>query len=152
MCFKKIIDWLKGTGNDDADNDDNEEQSHSEILTALRAEVGEDCHIYLSDGLYKAMDKQIMIDFLEKDNTDKYNYVTEFFDCDDFSNRLYGQFSTPEYAGYPFGILWVFFKNKSGGHAINIFVDNELTVWVVEPQTDDIFRIPDNWEPALIVM
>jgi len=119
--------------------------SHTEVLTKLRSELGTDCKIYLSDHNYQTTNLSELTRFLTYDNTDKYVYKSEYLDCDDFSYRLHGQLSIPGWSGLVFGILWIY--TGTGGHAVNIFMDTETTIWIVEPQSDKIFRIPLDWTP-----
>lgn len=124
---------------------------HSEALTILKSELGTKCKIYLSDMLYKTTSKEEIERFLAEDDTNYYKYVSEFFDCDDFSYRLHGQLSVPGWSDLAFGIFWTGLPN-GGGHALNIFIDNEDKVWIVEPQNDKVYELPDDWEPWLVVM
>ena len=123
----------------------------SEILTILRAELGESCRIYLSDFNYKTTTKSELRRFLNSDETDLYTYQSEYFDCDNFSYRLMGNLSIPNWAALPFGILWVGLPN-GGGHALNIFIDKNREVWIVEPQNDRVYKFPENWTPWLVMM
>lgn len=72
--------------------------------------------------------------FLANDETNKATYVTEEYDCDNFSYRLMGQFSVPEWAKLAFGIVW------TDVHAINCFIDEDENFWFVEPQTDEVCK------------
>ena len=119
--------------------------SHTEVLTKLRSELGQDCKIYLSDHNYQTTILSELTRFLAYDNTDKYTYKNEYLDCDDFSYRLHGQLSIPGWSSLVFGILWAL--TETGGHAVNIFMDTDTTIWIVEPQSDKIFRIPLSWTP-----
>lgn len=148
MCFKIICDWLnnrkliKPATLSPID--------HSEIYTILKAELGEGCAIFLSDMNYWTTNIEEIKRFLSLDDSDKYNYTVEKFDCDDFSYRLMGQFSVPGWSELPFGIIWVGIKD--GGHALNCFVDINREVWLIEPQNDKVFRIPKDWTPWLVMM
>jgi len=52
-------------------------------------------------------------------------------DCDDFAAEVYGK-------GLP--LIWT---NK---HALNWFIDENASLWFVEPQTDKMARNLDNWQ------
>ena len=122
----------------------------NEVLTILRAEFGHEFNLFLSDAKYKSIPKEVLEEILAYDTTDLYRYISEYFDCDDFSYRLMGQLSTPDYGALTFGIAWV--STGRGGHALNVFIDDEENVWMVEPQNDKIFKFPEDWTMALIVM
>jgi len=97
---------------------------HEEIPTLTR--------VLLSDEKYQLPTKDCIIKFLSLDDTDKRKYVPIWYDCDDFSFRLMGQFHRGNWACLAIGIAW------SSTHAYNIFIDSLGTVYVIEPQTDVI--------------
>lgn len=105
--------------------------------------------LYLSDRQYKLVAKSEIKRFLAQDKTDLLNYVSEYFDCDDFAYRLMGQFSMPGWAELAFGIAWGNFPKP---HAINLFVDGNKKVWFIEPQNDEIKEKGEDWEVWLIMM
>ena len=93
--------------------------------------------VFLSDRLYKTIYYNSMKDFLTWDTTNEYRYVSEFYDCDDFSYRLHGMLSTPGWADLAAGIAW------SRSHAFNIFMSASKEIYLIEPQTDKIIKIED---------
>ena len=90
--------------------------------------------IYLSDRYYYTCPKLDIATFLVDDKTDQQKYQTEVFDCDDFSFRLMGQFHTKPYSSLAFGIAW------SRSHAYNIVVVTSEGVFLIEPQSDVVFK------------
>lgn len=92
--------------------------------------------VYLADRYYYLPSLQDIFDFLDGDETDKEHYVSEFHDCDDFSFRLMGQFHVKPWSAVPIAIVW------SGTHAYNLVVVTTEGVFLIEPQTDAVFR-PD---------
>jgi hypothetical protein len=124
--------------------------THGEVLTILRSEFGEKCGIYLSDINYRTCDIKEIERFMKLDDTDKYKYVPCFFDCDNYSFRLMGNLSVPGWSDLTFGIFWC--GTPNGGHALNCFVDVERTVWIIEPQNNTVFRLPDDWTPWLVIV
>lgn len=103
---------------------------NSNVLYKKAKELGAQ-NVLLADEKYKLTDVASMKRFLELDDTDKPKYVPIWFDCDDFSFRLMGQFHTGKWASLAFGIAW------SNTHAFNIFFDGNK-FWIIEPQTDQI--------------
>ena len=109
-----------------------------------------DCPILLSDEDYKTTTKEELIRYLSEDTTNDYPYISEWYDCNNFSYTLMGRLSNPDWGCLPFGILWT--DTPLGGHAVNCFVDYNRDVWIVEPQSDEVFELPDNWEPWIVIM
>ncbi len=120
-----------------------QEMTNIELYSFLYSEFKCDV-IELSDKKYKTAPFTEYERFLRYDETDKLIYTSEWFDCDDFSVRLHGNITIPYWSALAFGELWV--KTPSGGHAVNLFIDNDREVWIVEPQNDKIFKMPDDWE------
>jgi len=94
-------------------------------------------NIWLSDSTYNLVLHDSMKSFLALDDTNRNKYVSQYYDCDDFSFRLIGQASTPEWAGIAFGFAW------SKSHAFNIFISASRQIYLIEPQTDKIIKIED---------
>jgi len=126
------------------------EYNFSEILSLLRSEFGDDTAIFLSDEKYRSIPKSEFGKLLKMDDTDKSKYIPIFYDCDDFSFRLMGQLSIGDEASLPFGIIWV--KTPKSAHALNVFIDDKEQVWLVEPQNDTIFKMPEKWKAYFVIM
>lgn len=90
--------------------------------------------IYVADRYYYLCTLQDVFDFLDSDETDKEHYVSEWFDCDNFSFRLMGQFQVKPWSAIAMAIVW------SGTHAYNLVVVTAEGVFLIEPQTDKLFR------------
>ena len=93
--------------------------------------------LFLSDQSYKLIYLQSMKEFLANDDTDSKTWIKQYHDCDDFSYRLMGQASTPEWACLAFGIAW------SKTHAFNIFVSANKNIYLIEPQSDKVIKLED---------
>jgi len=96
-------------------------------------------HIYLSDNKYWLCSEADIRKFLKLDATNKEKYLGEIFDCDDFSYRLMGQLSTPEWSGIAAGVIWTEL------HAACCFIDNTGKLWLIEPQTDELYDTIPPW-------
>lgn len=106
--------------------------------------------IKLADAKYNAYDVECLRKFLEYDVENNNVYTEESFDCDDFSTGLMAQ----ERAWYAragtkrastFGMVWGDIRSKDtdtepSPHSLNFLIDNNKTIWLIEPQTDRIFR------------
>ena len=71
------------------------------------------------------------------------NYIKEKNDCDNFSFILYGNFLEYTYKynisySYLFGVIYAHNFNSNLNHLINFFVDDQYTVYCIEPQNDKI--------------
>lgn len=92
--------------------------------------------------------------FLDHDDTDKYEYIPEVYDCDNFAIRLYGQFNIPYWSAVPVGFI-IIQMPKGTYHAMNIFVDENGEVYIIEPQNDQIYLasdlIDDGWKPYFVM-
>lgn len=69
----------------------------------------------LPDRKYCVANVQDYKDFLALDDTDKFAYVKEFYDCDNFAWRLMGKLHHPRYGSFAHGVAW------SRKHAFNCF-------------------------------
>jgi hypothetical protein len=77
------------------------------------------------------------------------DYKVVIFDCDDFSFYMKGLFEILGFLrsrNYCFGVIWVYSKLKSYGHALNFYIDDAGEFMFFEPQTHESFseRI-DDW-------
>jgi hypothetical protein len=85
---------------------------------------------------------------LDADTGDKEEYETEFYDCDDFAFRLMGVLHMDrEAAAWPVFVTWV--NTPQGGHAVlSYYLDGR--VFIIEPQTDEMFLVPEDWTLTLL--
>jgi len=107
----------------------------------------------LSDVRYRVVPLALLKNYLANNDVKNKKYIAEWFDCDDFSDALHGQFTYDTYGtGYAHGELWV--ETESYGHAINVFIvsenDGEPKAVVVEPQNGTIFDFPKTWNAFLV--
>jgi len=126
-----------------------EDIDYNEVYNILSAEFP-NATLLLADNKYRTTTKDELIRFLKWDMTDSWKYVSEFFDCDDFSNSIFGSISNPDWGCLPFGIVWA--EVPGGGHAINCFISSDREVFIIEPQTDVVMKCPKDWKPYLIMM
>jgi hypothetical protein len=106
--------------------------------------------INIADSMYGCYPKSEVERFLSSDTVDKLKYHKERFDCDNFALALAGReaewYAAGAYAsGSSFGIVHGDIRKKESDttprpHAINFFIDNEGELWLIEPQTDEIFK------------
>ena len=96
--------------------------------------------IHLSDNSFYLPDLEDIEKFLDQDETNRYEYKSEIFDCDDSAKRLYGQFAIPGWSHFAFGLMW------SNIHAMCIVVDQNEDLWIVEPQNDNVRSNLEEWQ------
>ncbi len=131
MCFKKKANVLKPTKK--------VQVTANYIFGILNSIVPNATHIYLSDSLYWLCSENDIKTFVDIDDTNKIKYVSEEMDCDDFSYRLMGQLSIPDWSGIAFGIVW------TNLHALNCFIDDAGKFWFIEPQTNGLLEKLEDW-------
>jgi hypothetical protein len=110
----------------------------TKLKKLLDQEIGK-CPMLITDESYTLKSKEDIELFLEKDDTDKMDYVSILFDCDDFAIRLLGSFKVPGWSNTCLGILIIGYENEEDYHALNVFVDLKKDVYIIEPQTDVIY-------------
>ncbi len=104
----------------------------SSILLDKLEEMGQiQAELYLPDNECKVYKKAVVQAFLGLDEISCITYIPELHDCDDFAAELFGK-------GIP--LVW------TNLHALNFFVDENLTLWFIEPQTDQIAQNLAGWE------
>lgn len=91
----------------------------------------------------------VLREFLDQVGGIDIPYRLESFDCDDYAYVLMGRerewygLNSPSTSGSAFG--WISgdlrLHNETDWnyHAMNVFIDNNKKVWVIEPQTNEIF-------------
>lgn len=151
-CFKKSIDPPKVVYQITS------KEVRKIIESSLRAKPD---HVKLADGNYGLYSLQDLKRFLNHDKTDKYNYIKESFDCDDFADVLKGHEREwfrfhKQPMGSTFGIVWGDIRNdensdKPRPHAVNYFIDDDKKLWLIEPQTDNIFEFTNNSTAWIVV-
>jgi len=120
--------------------------------------MSKQCHFLLPDEKYRACPIEELKAWLAKNPVNKRQYVTEFFDCDNFALSTSGMFDYDNYPkGYAHGELWVYTQpNEGGGHAVDWYLvkdnDGNLKIITVEPQNDSMFNFPSSWEAFVVKM
>lgn len=119
------------------------EISNTDLYKLLRVKFPK-AALYLSDMSYKLCSLADINYFLKQDRTNRYEYKNEIFDCDNFSYRLMGQFSIPEWSPLAFGICW------TNLHALNIIVSEARGILFIEPQKDTVQEKLRAWQGSSI--
>ncbi len=148
MCKEWICNWLCNSNRKIPKPDIVGRIEASELYSILKAEFGEEAVILLSDNYYELSTKESFERFLENDETNKYVYSSDVLDCDDYTCALVGSASIPGWSGVPIGTCWL----KIPLHAVNVFIDEDKTIWMVEPMNDYIFRIDEkgDWKVNIV--
>ena len=145
MCFRYFFEKKYGI----SPPVDTEAVDMAEIVSIVDAQFPK-AEKWFSDAEYKLAPFNEYQRFLHWNQVDKRLYIKEFYDCDDFSFQLMGDIQIPGWSALAFGILWT--DVPGGGHAVNFFIDTNRDVWIVEPQSDSIFRMPKDWTEYLVII
>ncbi len=108
-----------------------------------------DC-LQLTDTRYKLVDINQLKIFLSRNTTNSRKYIADSNDCDDFALILLGDVTRWD-SDLAFGMAFVV-KEDGDYHALNVLISTEKKVYLVEPQTDDVFEVPDGWELRFVIM
>jgi len=112
---------------------------------ALAGKFSSDPGIRTGDGIYYLPTLDEVRQLLAESNGDRRQWLAERFDCDDFAYVLKGEASVHAYDagdlryGLALGMVWGNFDWVNGYHAINWFVDNVGTLYLIEPQSDAVY-------------
>jgi len=109
---------------------------HIQYLNALLQMKAKCPNVFLSDVYFDLTTLKEYKRFIKKDLTDLRKYKAEEFDCDNFAKVMW-YFSGKWQSTMAFGIAW------SRTHAFNWFLDDKFQIYVLEPQTDRIFKIEE---------
>jgi len=110
-----------------------------------------DAEIYLSDPTFTLTSVTEAEKFLKQDLLNFKKFEKDVNDCDDFSRELWTYWRDWQ-SSLALGILWI---SKPYPHALNVAIltDEEgLGVYIIEPQTDKISKVPKDYTGRLIVM
>jgi hypothetical protein len=116
------------------------------IFNIINTVLPQTTHIYLSDNAYWLCSNDDIKRFLDQDDTNKYPFINESMDCDDYAYRLAGQLSIPNWSSIAFGILWTEL------HAQNCFINHLGEFFYIEPQTDAVQIKLEEWQGKEVLM
>ena len=91
-------------------------------------------NIYIPDKHMDLVNEKEAKEFLVRDLTDRDNYVAEMYDCDDFARNVYN--NARNYGLRVLNKNWAWAEIWVRGHALNLYVTEDLKVVFVETQTD----------------
>ena len=121
------------------------------VLSGVSAYLGVGGMFRLVDRKYRVItdaDEERFFELLDKDYTDREKWVTDFFDCDDFTYSLHGTIHKDRaFAAMPFFITHVEWYDEEGdryGHYVVSYCKDGI-VKVVEPQSDLVQLPPEHW-------
>lgn len=127
--------------------------SSEEVDNLLKTQLNP-TNIQLPDRKYFCTDTKDIVKFLATDRTNFHRYKAEVFDCDDFAHCLYSEIrkwiagtsiKMPLLFGYVHGDIRSSEDDDTPRpHAVNFFVDNDMKLWLIEPQSDKIFEPTSN--------
>lgn len=127
----------------------------SYLVQAIKRDIGTvGGHLYTSDRFYLDYTIEEVRKFLASDDTSFKQYLSEYFDCDDFAQVLAGRVNGTM-LGIPFGTIWYYgiTNGRFWGHAVNLFYDHvKDRMFMVEPQNDKVYEWKKDWRVGLIVI
>lgn len=110
----------------------------SSILLDKLEEMGDDkAELYLADVDCKVFKKDDVLAFLDLNEIDKIEFIPEEQDCDDFAAALYSR---------GIGIVWTEKHALNWAVLVENSMDDEKTLYFIEPQTDLISKELENWQ------
>ena len=103
----------------------------------------------VADQTYFTVEKDYISEILALDDTNKFEYRLESFDCDEFgfflmSNMMLLSYNCDYKYRIAFGVLIGYNQEMNINHLINFFIDGNNTTWCVEPQDDTIINCRDS--------
>ncbi len=118
------------------------------VQRALAGKLANDHEIHYGDTHFYLPTLAEVALILQASHLDRKKWMQERFDCDDFAYVLKGEMSAHAYdapdlhLGLCSGIVWGCFDwTGDEFHAVNWAVTSDEVVWLIEPQTDDIYPI-----------
>lgn len=103
----------------------------TELADLLSEEFPFACIIIL-DNWYYLISEEDFNRLMTYDKTDKYEYISDTYDCDDFAFDFWRNIT--RYYHIAVGVVFVYVYNIA--HAINFYVDENLEIHLIEPQLD----------------
>lgn len=127
------------------------------VVNAIKAALGPGNYtLHIADGSYTGYSIWELQEFIKNfDNTNLRVWISEVFDCDDFSQVLQGHVNG-FFPGIAFGTIWYGPKDpkERWGHSVNIFysyADNK--VYLVEPQTNAFYAFnKTKWKAWMVII
>lgn len=114
------------------------------VRTALGACLADKAHVRFADERYYLPTQDEVQYILDESKLDRKDWLSERFDCDDFSFILKGEISSHAYqagqltCGLCSGIVWGHFAWNKSYHAANWFLGADEQLFFIEPMWDTI--------------
>lgn len=102
-----------------------------------------DCVWNFGDGQYSLIDSTGLTEILEKSPINKYRYIIDAHDCEDYQRELRAWISSKYLGDLSVGTIDVNLYDKNEkpvfAHALIIVVLEDMSIVIVEPQTDKVY-------------
>lgn len=137
--YKQLVSWISYRKQQSSEIIDNDE-----LKLIIIRQLGENASKVstIPDKKFKLVDTEHLKQWLEINPVNKRKYVPDFHDCNTFATILKGDLDKWD-SELCTGEVYV--VTERGGHALNVVVDTKRNVWLLEPQTDRLFKMPENW-------
>ena len=130
---------------------------NQELYLALK-QFYPNAFIDVLDYKYQLVGLETLKKFLAADDTNHYQWQEDYYDCDDFSFRLKGQWIQSGFASCPLGIIKGerICGDEKTKHWRNLFVAKEngkLVLYEIEPTNDSVTKVEKpNLETYIVIM
>jgi len=124
--------------------------NHTEIEDIIKQTFGKrftrDFSLQISDEQYYCPSLEDVTLLIEKNTSDKMEYIGDVFDCDDYALVLKAFFIKQAYKDkhrrYPYCMGMIMGGKLQGNipHAINFVITDKLEFYLIEPQQDEILK------------
>lgn len=105
---------------------------------------------WLRDTRYDLPSVYDVKDFIEENQVDQHHFSGEEFDCDDFALQLHAEVKRKHH--WAFGEAFADrIKGENILHNLNVFIADDEKVYLLEPQTDEIWEAKKGEDNILIV-
>ena len=119
----------------------------TELRTLVSQQVGPFCgtvfSLYVSDEKYYCPPVADVQEILSASKVAECEYIAESHDCDDYSHLSMSAMIRQCYRDGARRPAFAFGQVFSFSHAFNFFIDEHLTIHLVEPQTNEIFTLAE---------
>ena len=105
---------------------------HVNELQKILKKVFPYANIAFADEWYYLISKKDFDELMAYDKTDQHKYIPEVYDCDDFAFDFWRNITRR----YHIAMGVAFVLTSKGAHAINFYVDENCSVYLIEPQSD----------------
>ena len=119
-------------------SEENMKRMWGHYLEGILKKVYPDAEIRIADRWYTINSFSETVRWLEADSLDKMRYLKTVRDCDDFARESRCRMMRLNRDNTQRNWMYAYCEGNTpeGYHAFNLVVDNNLKIWIIEPQND----------------